>query len=167
MWKWGDYFSLFWEVLFMCSIVREGREHTLGSNSDHDDKLAISKITSSTSSDSWSERLSLGILCQRSLLPNLVFKMCFSSVSLLVGWDLAGFVYCVSVVPVGLHWWLSQWRIWLQCRRQGLGRSPGGGHGNPLQDSLAWRIPMNRGAWQLQSMESQRVGYSWATKQCL
>ena len=26
----------------------------------------------------------------------------------------------------------------------GLGRSPGGGHGNPL---LAWRIPMDRGAW--------------------
>ena len=27
----------------------------------------------------------------------------------------------------------------------GLGRSPGGGHGNPLH--LAWRIPMGRGAW--------------------
>ena len=27
----------------------------------------------------------------------------------------------------------------------GLGRSPGGGHGNPLQYS-AWRIPMDRGA---------------------
>ena len=25
-----------------------------------------------------------------------------------------------------------------------LGRSPGGGHGNP---PLAWRIPMDRGAW--------------------
>ena len=29
----------------------------------------------------------------------------------------------------------------------GLGRSPGGGHGNPLQYILAWRIHMNRGAW--------------------
>ena len=29
----------------------------------------------------------------------------------------------------------------------GLGRSPGGGHGNPLQYSWAWRIPMDRGAW--------------------
>ena len=29
----------------------------------------------------------------------------------------------------------------------GLGKSPGGGHGNPLQ-YLAWRIPMDRGAWQ-------------------
>ena len=28
----------------------------------------------------------------------------------------------------------------------GLGRSPGGGHGNPLQYS-AWTIPMDRGAW--------------------
>ena len=28
----------------------------------------------------------------------------------------------------------------------GLGRSPGGGHGNPLQYS-SWRIPMDRGAW--------------------
>ena len=27
----------------------------------------------------------------------------------------------------------------------GSGRSPGGGHGNPLY--LAWRIPMDRGAW--------------------
>ena len=39
----------------------------------------------------------------------------------------------------------------------GFGRSPGGGHGNPLQSSsLAWRIPMDRGI--LQSMGSQRVG---------
>ena len=29
----------------------------------------------------------------------------------------------------------------------GLGTSPGGGHGNPLQ-FLAWRIPTDRGAWQ-------------------
>ena len=29
-----------------------------------------------------------------------------------------------------------------------LGRSPGGGHSNPLQWVLAWRIPMDRGAWQ-------------------
>ena len=29
----------------------------------------------------------------------------------------------------------------------GLGRSPGGGHGNPLQSVfLAWRIPMDKGA---------------------
>ena len=29
----------------------------------------------------------------------------------------------------------------------GLGRSPGGGHGNPLQDSCL-ENPMDRGAWQ-------------------
>ena len=29
----------------------------------------------------------------------------------------------------------------------GLGRSPGGVHGNPLRYSC-WRIPMDRGAWQ-------------------
>ena len=28
----------------------------------------------------------------------------------------------------------------------GSGRSPGGGHGKPLH-ILAWRIPMDRGAW--------------------
>ena len=28
----------------------------------------------------------------------------------------------------------------------GVGRCPGGGHGNPLI-ILAWRIPMDRGAW--------------------
>ena len=30
----------------------------------------------------------------------------------------------------------------------GFGRSPGGGHDKPLQAPLlAWRIPMDRGAW--------------------
>ena len=38
----------------------------------------------------------------------------------------------------------------------GLGRSPGGGHGNPLQYSCL-ENPMGRGAWQLQSMGSQKV----------
>ena len=32
------------------------------------------------------------------------------------------------------------------CGRPGLGRSPGVGHGNPLQ-YLAWRTLMDRGAW--------------------
>ena len=35
----------------------------------------------------------------------------------------------------------------------GLGRSPGGGHGNPLQYSCL-ENPMDRGAWRLQSMGS-------------
>ena len=38
----------------------------------------------------------------------------------------------------------------------GLGRSPGEGNGNPLQYSCL-ENPMDRGAWQLPSTESQRV----------
>ena len=38
----------------------------------------------------------------------------------------------------------------------GLGRSPGGGNGNPLQDSRL-ENPMDRGASWAQSMESQRL----------
>ena len=33
----------------------------------------------------------------------------------------------------------------------GFGRSPGGGHGNPLQDSCL-ENPMDRGAWRQQPM---------------
>ena len=40
----------------------------------------------------------------------------------------------------------------------GLGRSPGVGNGNPLQDSCL-ENPMDRGAWVLHSMGLQRVGY--------
>ena len=40
----------------------------------------------------------------------------------------------------------------------GLGKSPGGGHSNSLQYSCL-ENPMDRGAWQLQSMGSQRVGH--------
>ena len=43
-----------------------------------------------------------------------------------------------------------------------LGRSPGERHGNPLQYSCL-ENPMDRGAWQLQSMGLQRVGHEWAT----
>ena len=46
----------------------------------------------------------------------------------------------------------------------GLGRSPGGGHGNPLQYSCL-ESPMNRGAWGLQSVGSQRGRRDWASKQ--
>ena len=40
----------------------------------------------------------------------------------------------------------------------GSGRSPGGGHGNPLQYS-AWRVPWTEEPSGLQSMGSQRVGH--------
>ena len=41
----------------------------------------------------------------------------------------------------------------------GLGRSPGEGHGNPLQYSCL-ENPMDRGAWWVTVHGSQRVGYS-------
>jgi len=40
----------------------------------------------------------------------------------------------------------------------GLRRSPGRGHGNPFQ-YFYLENPMNKGAWWLQSIRSQRVGY--------
>ena len=41
----------------------------------------------------------------------------------------------------------------------GLGRPPGGGHGNPLQYSYQVN-PMERGAWGLQPTGSQRVRHN-------
>ena len=46
-----------------------------------------------------------------------------------------------------------------------LGRSPGGGNGNPLQYSCL-ENPMDRGPGRLQSMESQRVGHNWSNLAC-
>ena len=43
-----------------------------------------------------------------------------------------------------------------------LGRSPGGGHGTPLQYSF-WRIPWTEEPGRLQSMGSQRVGHDCVT----
>ena len=40
----------------------------------------------------------------------------------------------------------------------GLGRSPGEGHGNPLQESCLENT-MDRGAWQATVHKSQRVGH--------
>ena len=40
----------------------------------------------------------------------------------------------------------------------GLGRSPGEGHGNPLQDSCLENT-MDRGAWRATVHQSQRVGH--------
>ena len=47
-------------------------------------------------------------------------------------------------------------RICLQCRRRGF--DPWFGK-IPYSSILAWRIPMDRGAWR-----AQRVGHDWATK---
>ena len=45
----------------------------------------------------------------------------------------------------------------------GLGRPPGGGHGDPLQYPCL-ENPTDRGAWWLQSIESQRVDMTDATQ---
>ena len=45
----------------------------------------------------------------------------------------------------------------------GLGRSPGGGHGNPLQYSCL-ENPMDRGAWQAIAHGVARVGHDIASK---
>ena len=54
----------------------------------------------------------------------------------------------------GLPWWLRWERIHLQCGNMGLipglGRSPGGGNGKPLQ-CFCLENPMDRGAWGLYS----------------
>ena len=64
-----------------------------------------------------------------------------------------------------LPWWLSgkepTWDAGDVCWIPGLGRSLGEGHGNPLQYSCLGN-PMNRGAWQLLFLGSQRVGHGWA-----
>ena len=41
----------------------------------------------------------------------------------------------------------------------GLGRSHGGGNGNPLQDSC-WNIPKDRGAWQLHAVTKSQTRLS-------
>ena len=46
----------------------------------------------------------------------------------------------------------------------GLGRSPGGEHGNPLQYS-GLESSMDRGAWWTTLMGSQRIRHDWVTKQ--
>ena len=43
----------------------------------------------------------------------------------------------------------------------GSGRSPGGGHGNPLQYSCL-ENPMDRGAWRATVTGSQRVRHNWS-----
>ena len=44
----------------------------------------------------------------------------------------------------------------------GLGRSPGGGYGNPLQSSCL-ENPIDRGAWCAIVYKSQRVGHDWSS----
>ena len=48
----------------------------------------------------------------------------------------------------------------------GLGRSPGGGHGNPLQD-LAWSIPWSELPGGLQSIELKTVRHDRSDLACM
>ena len=48
----------------------------------------------------------------------------------------------------------------------GSGRSPGGGHGNPLQYSYL-ENPMDREPGRLQPIGSQRIGHSWSVLACM
>ena len=56
----------------------------------------------------------------------------------------------MSKLRFRLPGWLSGKESTCQCKRcsliPGMGRSPGGGHGNPLQYSCL-ENPMDRGAW--------------------
>ena len=66
----------------------------------------------------------------------------------------------------GLTWWLSDKESTYSAgvagdagSIPGLGRSPGGGHDNPLQYSY-WRIPWIEEPGGLQSIGSYRVGHN-------
>ena len=69
-----------------------------------------------------------------------------------------------------LPWWLSSTESFYSVADSGdmssvpgSGRSPGGGSGNPLQDSCLENFRAEESGG-LQSMESQRVRYEWATE---
>ena len=56
-------------------------------------------------------------------------------------------IVTLTIVNLGLLWWLDGKESTCNARNlgliPGLGRSPGGGHGS----TLAWRSPMDRVAW--------------------
>ena len=66
-------------------------------------------------------------------------------------------------MAVGLPWWLSGKESTCNIRDAGSipgwGRSPGGGHGDPLQYSCL-ENPMDRGAWQPYGLA--RFGHEWS-----
>ena len=70
--------------------------------------------------------------------------------------------YMLFEDDIGLPWWLSgkesTWNKGDAGSVPGSGRSPGGGHGNPLQCSCL-ENPMDRGAWCTTVHGSQRVGH--------
>ena len=55
----------------------------------------------------------------------------------------------------------SAWNAGDPCSVSGLGRSPGGGNGNPLHYSC-WKISQTEESGRLQSKGLQRIGHNWA-----
>ena len=100
------------------------------------------------------------------LFVSLFWGFVFSSI------DLFLYSFANTLLSWGLPWWLRQWRICLQCRRQKrprfklcVGKLPGGRHGNPTS-ILAWRIPWTEESGRLQSMGLQRVRHYFVTNTC-
>ena len=78
-------------------------------------------------------------------------------------------MWCLVLEKLGEFWdSISGKELTCQCGRRGTGsipgsgRSPGGGHGHPLQYSC-WRIPCTEEPGGLKSMGSQRVRQDWET----
>ena len=77
--------------------------------------------------------------------------------------------YIGRVLKWGLPWWLSSKESTcnagdcLQCRKPGLGRSPGEGNGNSLQYSCPENV-MDRGMWQATVHRVASLGHDLVTK---
>ena len=76
------------------------------------------------------------------------------------------FVY-LYLLLIGLSWWLSgkesAYNAGDPGSISGSGRSPGEGNGNPLQYSCL-ENSVDRGAWWVKSVGTQRVGPDFTTK---
>ena len=94
----------------------------------------------------------MDIVLYALLMPSM--WSCLSTFFLQVG----NFAIDKSIITVGdLNTHLSN---------PGLGRCPGGGHGNPLQYSCL-KKPWTEEPGGLQSIESQRVGHNWSDIPCM
>ena len=118
-------------------------------------------VVKNTTTDTWVEAhiiVRIRFLCLGTEALNLKTVASVEQINLYCG----GFV---------LWWWVSQVAQWerflLYCRSHrrcgfdpGLGKSPGGGHGNP-HHILAWGILWTEESGRLHSIRSQRVGHDW------
>ena len=96
----------------------------------------------------------------------------FSELSGCVDWYLS-WILQYSLPLLGLSWWLSSKESACSAGAIGdvgsipeSGRSPEGGHDNPLQCSCL-KNPMNRGAWQATVHGGHRVGHDWSDLACI